>query len=391
LVGAGIRLVSETIDEANIFGGGLDIGAIWRQTEQLSSQELIRIGGWQGEYKSGVQDKGWRLGLVAQNLGMTSDKLMPINFRVGAGYLAQEVLSPYGRGTLGLDVLIPIDNQVKISLGGEYAHITPHTEFAVRAGYKLGHEIKDMDGLAGLTTGAGFAVSTEGLKYQLDYAFVPYGELGSVHRVSLTVVFLPGKSAVSSRAATADLLPPSQTKAGVLPGIKAKPKKQPGKGLKATAQEGTGSESEPQTSIKSETNIPKLASGVETKTKSAAQANAKKIRQQQLRKSLQRISSRIKSGMLPPITFKRDKTTFVSEAKRALAQMGSLLERYPDDRITIIGYAGNNTELAGARAKYVARFLTMRYRIKHTNIITKSGEPGKQPGKSLVSFEVVTQ
>ncbi len=373
LVGAGIRLVSETIDEVNIFGGGIDIGAIWRQTEQVSVLDLIRTGNRQGAHKSGVRDRGWRVGFVAQNLGLTSDKLMPINFRVGAGYLAREVFSPCGRGTLGLDVLIPIDNEVKISLGGEYAHITPHTEFAVRAGYKIGHEIKDMDSLAGLTTGAGFAVSTERLKYQLDYAFVPYGELGSAHRISLTVAFLPGRGAVLSREVKPALLPPTQIETGFSPGIKAKPEKEQDKGSAAAPS------------------IPKVTSGAEAETESAAQADAVKVRQQQLRKSLQRILTRIKSGMLPPITFNRDKTAFVSEAKRTLDQVGSLLERYPDDRIIIIGYAGKNTELAGARAKFTSRFLTMRYRINRTHIITKSGEPEKQPGKSSVSFEVATQ
>ncbi|MCK5219449.1 PorV/PorQ family protein, partial [bacterium] len=250
LVGAGIRLVSESIDEVNIFGGGLDIGVIWRQTEQVSSQDLIRRGGWGGaKRKSAARDNGWRLGLVAQNLGLTTDELMPINFRVGAGYLVQEVFSPNGRGTLGLDVLIPIDNQVKISLGGEYAHITPHTEFAARAGYKLGNEIKDLDSLAGLTVGAGVAIRSGSLKYKLDYAFVPYGELGSAHRVSLTLAFLPDKRAVFSRGAEPAQLSPAPIKTGSLTGMETKPERAPGKSSEAAIPDKAKPESKPETPV----------------------------------------------------------------------------------------------------------------------------------------------
>jgi hypothetical protein len=56
---------------------------------------------------------------------------------------------------------------------------------AVRAGYQVVEADTRIGGLTGLTLGCGFLV--RGL--ELDYAFLPFGDLGSAHRLSVAYVF----------------------------------------------------------------------------------------------------------------------------------------------------------------------------------------------------------
>lgn len=194
LVGASLRIVTESLDDVGVFGGALDLGLIWRETEEVLPRKSTATEDTSPDTAAQpiVRDHGWRLGLVAQNLGMTTDELMPMNFRLGLAYLSRDLFAPGGTGTLACDFLVPIDNDIKVSFGGEYGYATEHAKMAARLGYKIGSEIQDLDSLAGLTAGVGFSLQAGFMEYQIDYAFVPYGELGSTHRASLTVVFLPG-------------------------------------------------------------------------------------------------------------------------------------------------------------------------------------------------------
>jgi hypothetical protein len=63
----------------------------------------------------------------------------------------------------------------------------------IRVGYQLPLEYNGTSGLTGFTAGIGFEFS--GLK--LDYAFLPYGELGASHRLSLGYWFGPPEAAAS--------------------------------------------------------------------------------------------------------------------------------------------------------------------------------------------------
>jgi len=82
---------------------------------------------------------------------------------------------------LSAEALAPLDNQLEFSLGGEFWYADL---LALRAGYKAGY-------LNQYTAGAGFKI----FHLKLDYAFVPYGELGYTHRVSMSYYF--GKPEVS--------------------------------------------------------------------------------------------------------------------------------------------------------------------------------------------------
>jgi hypothetical protein len=59
---------------------------------------------------------------------------------------------------------------------------------ALRVGYQANLAETQIEGLTGLTAGLG--VIYEG--FGLDYAFLPYGDLGSTHRISLSYKFGQG-------------------------------------------------------------------------------------------------------------------------------------------------------------------------------------------------------
>jgi hypothetical protein len=74
----------------------------------------------------------------------------------------------------------------------------------LRAGYQMPLEDTGVSGLTGFTAGVGFEFS--GLK--LDYAYLPYGELGASHRLSLGYWFGSGKPAASTPSPSPGWTPP---------------------------------------------------------------------------------------------------------------------------------------------------------------------------------------
>lgn len=361
LVGVGLRIVSETIADTSIFGGGIDLGALWRQTETLSAAP-DKSG---NDGKPEIRDNGWRLGLTAQNLGMTSDKLLPIGFRAGAGYVSQKFLSPQGRGTLALDALVPIDNQLKISLGAEYAHISQNTEFAVRAGYKIGNEIQDLDAFSGFTVGAGFAIAASGLQYRVDYAFVPYGDLGITHRLALSLAFVPSEPLYPELVN----LPAEAPKSERRPAATAAPKPAASEVKSVPAFVSSSIPASTPTSVPTPSSTP-------VKTATSA-----------LKEALRTWGNQIQAGILPALVFEKGKDAIPGGVQRTLDALGKALERNPEGAVKIIGFAGKDGKLAEARAKAAARYLTMSFSIDPDRLATASGDPAKQAKNSELTVE----
>jgi len=84
-----------------------------------------------------------------------------------------------GSLTIAFAVVFPVDESINARLGLEYRF---SNGIAFRGGYKTG---SGFDFPSGLSGGIGYDSSA----YQIDYAFVPYGELGNTHRVSFTIQF----------------------------------------------------------------------------------------------------------------------------------------------------------------------------------------------------------
>ena len=174
LLGASFKLISENIADAKLTGHGFDIGLLWKLQSESSSDTY----------------QGWQVGIVGQNLGHTTEKTLPINLKAGIGYIWPSLIFSRDVLNLGLDVLFPIDNKIKTSLGCEYGYKGKRLEVYGRAGYKIGNEIKDHDILSGFSCGAGLGIIGGGIKYNLNYAYVPYGELDITHRIALQISFL---------------------------------------------------------------------------------------------------------------------------------------------------------------------------------------------------------
>jgi hypothetical protein len=118
------------------------------------------------------------LGLTYTNLGTkVADRVLDSGLRVGASYGLIE------------NLLVAVSGEVKsygfgsVDVGAEYF---VHPIVAIRAGYVQNITNSQLEGLTGLTAGVGVKILKN---LMLDYGFIPYGELGNSHRLSLTYQF----------------------------------------------------------------------------------------------------------------------------------------------------------------------------------------------------------
>ena len=102
---------------------------------------------------------------------------LPVTTRLGAAYrLWNETL------VLTTDIIRPTDNDIAIGLGAGY---TIGNILQLRTGYKYQIGGNDLGAISGLTGGFGLTL----LRFQVDYALVPFGVLGLTHRFSLVANF----------------------------------------------------------------------------------------------------------------------------------------------------------------------------------------------------------
>lgn len=136
-------------------------------------------------------DIPYRLAVTATNIGGglrydTESNPLPLTFKMGAA------VSPFRNMLFATDVVFPKQNKPNVLLGAELATAPNElTRFCLRGGL----DTQQMsDGLTGITFGLGATLHF----FSLDYAFVPMGELGGTHRISLTFDF-PFRSPVFQR------------------------------------------------------------------------------------------------------------------------------------------------------------------------------------------------
>ncbi|MDD5687531.1 MAG: PorV/PorQ family protein [Elusimicrobia bacterium] len=158
-LGAGIKYISSKIKDTGVAIAG-DIGMLYKPAEGKTS-----------------------LGISLQNLGgkmkyIESGDNLPMTIRVGGGYNIQP------EWLVGLEMTAVNDSELGIGAGTEYKYAASEGATLIgRAGYNT--KTKDIGGLKGLSLGAGIELKSCGV----DYAFVPFGDLGDTHRVSLNLKF----------------------------------------------------------------------------------------------------------------------------------------------------------------------------------------------------------
>jgi len=158
-LGGTLRGAAQSLSGETNFALSTDIGGLWTVNPRL------------------------RLGVCYSNWGTyVQDFLMAPVIRVGASY--QPDFSLTHKTLLATSLSFEPGGVHRIHFGAEDRL---YKQFALRAGYQLSLNDNPIDGFYGLAAGVGLRASL----MNLDYAFQPYGELGSSHRISLTYEF-PG-------------------------------------------------------------------------------------------------------------------------------------------------------------------------------------------------------
>ncbi len=163
LIGANLKYIHQKIADVAGIGVAGDVGVIYKPTKFIN------------------------MGMVVQNIGskikfVKEGFSLPLTLKTGIAYKNKGI-------TLALDANKPIDNDSLIGLGVEskIGNIV-----ALRIGYR--HQVKNQkldlyeNAPVGLTGGFGLGFDNT---YFLDYAYVPYGDLGETHRISFMMKLIP--------------------------------------------------------------------------------------------------------------------------------------------------------------------------------------------------------
>ena len=158
-IGVNAKFLREKIDEETAQAFAVDIGGLY----QIPNSGLI-LG-------ANIQHVGTKMKFIEEAFSL------PVNAKLGAAYRLID-----GALTFAVDVNQPVDNDLNMGLGAEYKIMGIVN---LRAGYRYTLGGNDLGTASGLRAGLGVEIRN----YSFDYAFVPYGELGQAHRVSLMASF----------------------------------------------------------------------------------------------------------------------------------------------------------------------------------------------------------
>jgi hypothetical protein len=164
--GAGLKVISETLDSASARTAALDLGAIY----------YLRPANY---WMSKAPAQEFRVALAVKNIGpgLKFDKRsspLPMAATLGGAWVSH----PGGSASLilSLDQTIARDESYNTAFGAEYVAFQL---LSFRAGYRTGQEIG-----SGLRVGVGFRLSF----MDIDYSMSPYGELGAMHKLGVSML-----------------------------------------------------------------------------------------------------------------------------------------------------------------------------------------------------------
>jgi len=156
--GVTLKFIRSSIDDNNAYAFAADAGTIYRATDKMN------------------------FSLVMQNLGTgmkfedVSDPL-PLSLKAGMLYKFSPRLNLTGE--LGEYFR---DEKFYPAFGAEYWF---RDSFALRGGYKFGYDTINLGPEVGLSLGFGLKVAGLGV----DYAYLPFGDLGNIHRFGFWMQF----------------------------------------------------------------------------------------------------------------------------------------------------------------------------------------------------------
>jgi len=150
-LGASLKYIQQKLDTRNDKAIAVDVGSVYKVNSD------------------------WTAGFSVRNLGSSigPDKL-PLTLKGGA---ATRLLN--GKMTAAADLdWLAYDERFYVDLGAQYA-LNGYLDF--RAGYQIGRSQDKLGGLTGLSAGMGLKLE----RFNLDYAYVPFGDLGDTHRMTI--------------------------------------------------------------------------------------------------------------------------------------------------------------------------------------------------------------
>jgi hypothetical protein len=101
---------------------------------------------------------------------------LPLTLRLGASG------QPFAQWLFSGDFVKRNDMDGEFDVGAE---VTPKKFFSIRVGYRYALNSPDLGGLSNFSAGIGLRRAP----LSVDYAFVPLGDLGMTHRISLNFRF----------------------------------------------------------------------------------------------------------------------------------------------------------------------------------------------------------
>lgn len=157
--GVNAKFLREQIADESGTGVAFDLGGLYNFPETPLSLGF------------NAQHVGPRVKFIEEAFGL------PFTLRLGAAYrLWNDAF------ILTTDIIRPSDNDIAIGVGAGY---TIGNVLQLRTGYKYKIGGNDLGAVSGLTGGFGLTF----LRFQIDYALIPFGVLGLTHRVSLVANF----------------------------------------------------------------------------------------------------------------------------------------------------------------------------------------------------------
>ena len=156
--GFSVKFIKSTLDKSSAYAFAADAGAMYRATNKT------------------------RFSLALQNLGNSmkfKDVSDPLPLSLKAGMLYQPTTRLNLAAELGEYFL---DEKFYPAFGAEYWF---RDSFALRGGYKFGYDTANLGSEVGLSLGFGLKVSGLGI----DYAYLPFGDLGTIHRLGFWLQF----------------------------------------------------------------------------------------------------------------------------------------------------------------------------------------------------------
>jgi hypothetical protein len=177
-------------------------------TLKLINQKIALEEGWIPAVDVGIlvntNMPGFDLGMVFQNVSFMQmnqvkgapDAPLPLNLKFGLGYKVKRLFTseddPRDGLATDIDAILPLqpaNMPFRLNAGLEYSMNFGDNIFKPRFGYRFnGNQfISDLGWFAGFTFGMGFARNFDGVEVAIDYAYIPFGELGMSNRVGMTI------------------------------------------------------------------------------------------------------------------------------------------------------------------------------------------------------------